>query len=112
MRFTEKKTVENGSLLSSFEQKRRSFGSFFSKTGAFWNKTEQVVKRITPAAALEMRVVKEKRLFVEKKNVVFGVRGGKRVGCLGKKRAFVEKTTLVIELEMEVSVGGNWVRLA
>ncbi|MHC4479115.1 MAG: hypothetical protein ACYTEL_26105 [Planctomycetota bacterium] len=47
-------------------------------------------------------MVKKKRLFVEKKSGVFGVRGGKKVTGFGKKRAFVEKRSFVFEERMGV----------
>jgi hypothetical protein len=111
VRFTEKKTVKNGSLLNSFEEKLRSFGQFLTSFGHFLNGKGQVVKRITPAGELKTGVVKRNGLFIEKKIVVFGVPGGKKVSGFGKKRAFVEKTTFVFERIMGVRVGGNWVRL-
>ncbi|MHC4752652.1 MAG: hypothetical protein ACYTFW_22620 [Planctomycetota bacterium] len=53
-------------------------------------------------------MVKKKRVVVEKRSDVFGVRGGKKVSGFGRKGAFVEKATFVFEAKMKVSVGGNW----
>jgi hypothetical protein len=57
--FTEKIMVQKRAVLNKNRPVSATFGSVFTRTGAFWNRTEHVVKRITPDIELEMRVVKE-----------------------------------------------------
>ncbi|MHC4477604.1 MAG: hypothetical protein ACYTEL_18300 [Planctomycetota bacterium] len=57
--FTEKIMVQKRAVLNKNRPVSATFGSVFARTGEFWNKTEQVVKEITPDIELEMRVVKE-----------------------------------------------------
>jgi hypothetical protein len=59
MRFTEKIMVQKRAVLDKNRPVSATFGSVFTRTGSFWNKTEQVVKKITPDIELEMGVVKE-----------------------------------------------------
>jgi hypothetical protein len=81
LRFTEKKPAKIGQFRRLLNKDR----SVFSRNSSFRVKTGNLVKRITPAAALKTRIVKRKRVFVEKKVVVFGVSGVKKVGGFGKK---------------------------
>ncbi|MHC4865969.1 MAG: hypothetical protein ACYTEX_17945 [Planctomycetota bacterium] len=99
--------VQKRAVLNKNRPVSATFGSVFTRTGAFWNETEHLVKRITPDIELEMRVVKESSDIPRQK---MGVQRQKS-GWFWKKRVFVEKTIFVIERIIGVKVGGNWLRL-